>query len=195
MKCIAISDTATKDLDIALSSYHSSDILPLRHFLTSIQTFDDVSLYEYLHFPDVFAIPKLIRPLRKPRRSSPHLWRARLLHVFPRANFNRHRFEERVITRARIRFGEGICFRANESLNLRLYARFRIGQINCLYDTLRPFLHVVSYSSYNESRLSILCRESRSIRSLLLTGTFANEKYRLKIERKRLTSSKVHLVI
>lgn len=93
-------------------------------------------------FPDVFAVSVLIKPV-KASIIFPHLWRTLLLHIFPRANFNRHRSKDRRITRA-ITIGEGIRIRTNESLNLRLYTRFRIGQIDSLYDTLRPPLHVAS---------------------------------------------------
>lgn len=95
-----------------------------------------------LRSSDVSAIPKLI----KPSQTSiivPHLRRAPPLRISPRANFNRHRSGGPVIARA-IRIGGGIPVRANESLNLRPYARFRIGQINGLHDTLRPSLHIIS---------------------------------------------------
>lgn len=91
---------------------------------------------------DVSAIPELI----KPSQTSiivPHLRRAFPLRISSRANFNCHRSGGTVIVRT-IRLGGAIPIRANESLNLRPYARFRIGQINSLHDTFRPSLHIVS---------------------------------------------------
>lgn len=123
-----------------------------------------------------------------------HLWLVLPLRISPRGNFNRHRSTSPIIAREiKIRFERGICIRTfNEPLNLWLYTCFRIGQINSLDDTLRPFLHVISRNLHTR-RVEVADSMSRGIQSSLLMENFCKQgiKYRLNTGKRDLISSKV----